>query len=53
MRTENDIQTMADNASSAASKPSKYTGMSYEEGVRDALDWALDETMPSPLEDET
>lgn len=52
MRDEQQIQDMADDASDEAHKPSKYTGMSYEEGVRDALDWVLDETMPSPLEDE-
>jgi hypothetical protein len=52
MRDEKTIQDMADNASDAAYKPSKYSGMSYEEGIRDALDWVLDETIPSPLEDE-
>lgn len=52
MRDETVIQDKADKASSAASTPSRYPGMTYEEGVRDALDWVLDESMPSPLEDE-
>lgn len=51
MRNKNTVQDMADQASDAAYKP-KFTGMSYEEGVRDALNWVLDETLPSPLEDE-
>lgn len=52
MRDEQEIQDMADEATSAAYKASKYPGMSYEEGIHAALDWVLDETMPSPLEDE-
>lgn len=43
---------MADAATSRGYKPTKFTGMSYEEGVAAALDWVLDETMPTPLEDE-
>lgn len=30
---------------------SKYPGMTYEQGVRDALDWMLDSSQDSPLED--
>lgn len=46
MRDEDQIQEMADKASTAANKPSACFGMSYEEGVRDTLDWVLDETIP-------
>lgn len=52
MRDEDEIQAMADAASTASMKPTKYQGSSYEDGVRNALDWALDETMPSPLEED-
>lgn len=31
---------------------SKYPGMSYEEGVRAAIDWLTDEGQPNPMEDE-
>lgn len=46
MRDEDEIQKMADKAATAANEPSQYFGMSYEDGVRDALGWALDETLP-------
>lgn len=46
MRGEEEIQEMADKAATAANKPSKAFGMSYEEGVRAGLDWVLDESMP-------
>lgn len=52
-RDENDVQEMADRALAAVNQR-EYRGLSYEEGVRDgvrdALNWVLDETLPSPLE---
>jgi len=39
MKTEDEVQEMADKA--AAAQP-KYHGMTYEEGVRAALDWVLE-----------
>lgn len=53
MRDETEVQKMADKAASAANHGTKYPGMSYEEGLREALDWVLDESIPedeSPLE---
>jgi len=38
MKTKAEIQDMADRAADA---PAKFSGMSYEEGVRIALDWVL------------
>jgi hypothetical protein len=46
MRDEDEIQKMADKASDMAEKPSQYFSMTYEDGVRAALDWVLDETIP-------
>lgn len=41
MKTEEEIQEMCDKAADAAREPSKFRGMTYEEGVREALDWVL------------
>ena len=41
MRDEDEIQDMADRAADAAYKATRYPGMTYEEGVRAALDWVL------------
>jgi len=46
MRDEDEIQKMADKASSTVDEPTKYPGMSYEDGVLAALDWVLDESIP-------
>jgi hypothetical protein len=49
LRDEEDIEGMLNKAFEARDKP-KYFGMSYEEGVVAALDWALGNTDDSPLE---
>lgn len=49
MKTEDEIQEMADKATEAAQEP-KFVGMSYEDGVRTALDWVLGKVEDSPLE---
>lgn len=41
MKDESEIQAMCDKAADAAMEGSKYPGMSYEEGIREALDWVL------------
>lgn len=46
MRDEDEIQTLADKAADAEGKTTKYFNMTYEDGVREALDWVLDETIP-------
>ena len=40
MKSEEEIQAKADQAADAESNP-KYPGMTYEMGVRAALDWVL------------
>lgn len=39
--TEEEIQEMRDKAADAAAKPPKYPGMTFAEGIRDALEWVL------------
>ncbi|AEP29923.1 hypothetical protein [Brumicola nitratireducens] len=38
MKTKEEIETARDNVQE--NEPSKYPGMTYEQGVADALDWA-------------
>lgn len=46
MRDEDQIQALADKAASYTDKPTRYAAMTYEDGVREALDWVLDESIP-------
>jgi hypothetical protein len=48
MRSEDEIQEVADKAADAAQEPTKFATMTWEEGVRDALDWVL-ENREEPL----
>lgn len=43
MRDEDDIQAMADKAVNKLKTPRERAENFYVEGVRDALDWVLDE----------
>jgi len=42
MRTQSELQEKRDSV--YENDDSKYPAMTYEQGVADALDWALDET---------
>jgi hypothetical protein len=46
MRDEDEIHALADKAVDLSGKPTKYFSMTYEDGVREALEWVLDETIP-------
>lgn len=46
MRDEDEIQRLADKAADSQGQPTKYRAMTYEDGVREALDWVLDDTLP-------
>lgn len=52
MRSEEDIEELAEKASVARRKPSKFPGMTYEEGVSAALDWVIGLEDMNPLADE-
>lgn len=41
--TDQEISDKRDEASDATYKASKYPGMTYAEGIRDALEWVLGE----------
>lgn len=44
MRSEDEIQALADKASDMLQDdPNRFSGMSYIEGVRAGLEWALEE----------
>jgi hypothetical protein len=51
MRDEKTIQDMLDDARVRAFEPSVYPGMTYEQGVEAALEWALGLEDVSPLEE--
>ncbi len=48
MKTQTEIEKMADKAADAASNP-KFFGMTYEDGVLAALDWVLENFEEGPL----
>jgi hypothetical protein len=50
MRDENEIEEMLDRASVACDEGTSFPGMSYEEGIREALMWALGQCDEEPLE---
>lgn len=41
MKNEDEIQSMRDRASMQGMSGSKFAGMSYEDGVKAALEWVL------------
>lgn len=48
MRSEREIEDLLYDA--RAVEETKYPGMSYEEGIKDALKWALGQTDENPLD---
>lgn len=51
MRDEDEIGEMADRAAVLVRLAAEPAKTDYLRGVEAALDWVVDETMPSPLED--
>ena len=49
MRTEKEIEQLYEEAIERSHAPSKFYGMTYEEGVRATLDW-LQVNADNPLE---
>ena len=52
VRSEDDIKKLLAKCAEAFSWGSKYPGMSYEEGIREAIMWLIELGLPNPLEDE-
>ncbi len=50
--TEQQIDATLNKASEGIDKGSKWPGQSYEEGVKDAIEWLLGYTDSDPMGDE-
>lgn len=50
-RTETEINEQLDKAQEGVENGSKYSGMSYEEGVKYALEWVTGQSDDKPMED--
>ena len=51
MKNEHQIEAIMDKVLERYHEPSRFPGMTYEQGVRNALDWVLEETDDDPLDD--
>ncbi len=51
VKTDEEIAKLYDEATLALEDGSKYPGMTYEEGIIDAIDWITGELEGNPLED--
>lgn len=51
MRKEDEMRKQVDKANETIEEGSNYPGLSYEQGVKDALEWALGDTDAEPIED--
>lgn len=49
--TRTEIEEQIDKASDLIEEGGKYHGMSYEDGVREALNWVIENTNEKPIED--
>lgn len=50
-RTDDEIQDVIAKAMEAEEGGSKWPGMTYEQGVSEALRWAIGESDDNPMED--
>ena len=50
VRNDSEVNTVLDQCADSEENGSKYPGMSYEQGVRDTLDWLCDEDADLELE---
>ena len=50
-RTEAEINEQHDLACDGVENGTKYSGMSYEEGVRETINWMLGYTNDKPMDD--
>lgn len=51
-RTSGEVDDLLDKAAIRAAKKSHFPWMTYEQGVRDVLEWLTDPTESDPLEDD-
>ncbi len=50
-RTKEDVNNQIDLASDLINEGGKYPGMCYEDGVKNALEWAIGHVDEKPIED--
>lgn len=50
-RTNKEINEQLDRATEGINEGTKFHGMSYEDGVRAAIDWMLGNVEEKPMED--
>lgn len=50
-RETDEIESEYQRAASASYGPSKWSGMTYEQGVRNALQWVLGDSDDKPMDD--
>lgn len=51
VRSDEDIDNLLNECVEAEDSGSKYPGISYEEGIRAAIDWLIGDDDVHPLED--
>jgi hypothetical protein len=50
-RTKDEIYDQIDRANEGVNNGTKYAGMSFEEGVKQALEWVIGDSEDKPMED--
>lgn len=51
-RTDKEIEALIEKCQKFIDRgSSRYPGMMYEQGIRDAIDWLTDEDQETPMED--
>lgn len=50
--TQEEVYELLDACSAAMDNGSKYPGMSYEDGLRDGIEWVQEDGIDNPLGDE-
>jgi hypothetical protein len=49
MKSQREVEKLASEAAARSMERTQVPGMTYEEGVRDALDWVLGNNEENPL----
>jgi hypothetical protein len=52
MRTRDEINDLMDKAAEGINEGSRFPGMSYEEGIRAAIEWLTEENDEHPLDED-
>lgn len=51
MKTETEMYDEIDRANEAIDNGGKFNGMSYEDGIKEALEWVMGNTLDKPMDD--